>query len=92
MVTKGETSAAERRTQRLIEMPWNDIEHPGCYLVIGSGDLIRVPQEALLTGHSPVITVTSNGETRVAKLTDNPATPISTLRTIAADNDFTVNF
>lgn len=84
--------SATRRTHRLQEMAWNEIEHPGSYLVLGSGDLIRVPQEALLSGHSPLITVTSNGETRVARLSEDPAKPITVLRTIAADNDNQVNF
>ncbi len=89
---KGQTVSAEHRSSRLSEMAWNEIERPGCYLIVGSGDLIRVPQEALATGHSPLITVTSSGETRVARLHDNPAAPISTLRSIAADNDHFVNF
>ncbi|MFQ5890342.1 MAG: hypothetical protein ACE5JR_09860 [Gemmatimonadota bacterium] len=73
-------------------MAWNDIDRPGCYLIIGAGDLVRIPLEALQGGHSPLISITSVGETRVAKLSDNPATPISVLRTVAADNDYFVNF
>lgn len=92
MVTKGETASPERRTHRLEEMPWNQISRPGSYLLVGSGDLIRVPQDALFAGHSPIISITSNGETRVARLSNNPATPISVLRNIAADNDYMVNF
>ncbi len=89
---KGQTSSTEHRVSRLDEMAWNTMSRPGCYIIMGSGDLVRIPQEALATGHSPLITVTSTGETRVAKLSDNVAEPISTLRTIAADNDFFVNF
>jgi hypothetical protein len=37
-------------------------------------------------------TITSSGETRVARLSDNPAEPISVLRSFAADNDYFVNF
>jgi hypothetical protein len=73
-------------------MSWNQIERPGSYLIVGSGDLIRVPSEGLAPGHSPLITITSSGETRVAKLSDNPAEPISVLRSFAADNDYYVNF
>ena len=91
-VTKGQTSAPEHRTARLPEMGWNEIEKPGCYLIVGSGDLVRVPQEGLALGHSPLIMVTSTGETRVARLSNNPAEPISVLRVIAADNDYFVNF
>ena len=89
---KGEAVTAERSSRRVPEYPFNQIETPGAYLVVSSGDLIRVPHEALAPGHSPLVTITSAGETRVAKLSDNPATPISVLRTIAADNDYYVNF
>jgi hypothetical protein len=91
-MAKGQTASAEHRSSRLQEMSWNQIQRPGCYLIVGSGDLVRVPTEALATGHSPLITVTSSGETRVAKLSDNPAEPISVLRAFAADNDYYVNF
>jgi hypothetical protein len=91
-VTKGQTSSSDHRSSRLQEMSWNDIQRPGAYLICGSGDLVRVPQDALAPGHSPLITITSTGETRVAKLSDNPAEPISVLRAFAADNDYFVNF
>ena len=86
------TTNPETHCSNLQEMGWNEIENPGCYLVKATGDLLRVPQEALAPGHSPFISVTSSQEIRVAKLSDNPATPISPLRRIAADNDFFVNF
>ncbi len=89
---KGETSSPEHRAHRLQEMSWNEIDRPGCYLLVDSGELLRIPQDALAAGHSPLISVTSVEETRVAKLTDNPADPISTLRTLAADNDYFVHF
>ncbi len=91
-LAKGQTASAEHRSSRLQEMSWNQIQRPGCYLVLGSGDLVRVPTEALASGHSPLITITSAGESRVAKLSDNPAEPISVLRSFAADNDYFVNF
>ncbi len=92
MQTEGQTNPANHRTNRLPEMAWNEIERPGSYLIVGTGDLVRIPPEALAAGHSPLISLTSYEEKRLAKLTDSPATPISKLRTIAADNDFFVNF
>ena len=73
-------------------MSWNQIEGTGCYLLLESGELVRVPKEGLASGHSPLISITSAREVRVAKLSDNPAEPISVLRAIAADNDYFVNF
>jgi hypothetical protein len=90
---KGESATiAERRTTRLAQYPFNEIETPGSYLHEATGSLIRVPAEALAPGHSPLITINTLGETRVSKLSDNPAAPISVLRRIAADNDLFVNF
>jgi hypothetical protein len=91
-VPKGQTASGEHRSSRLQEMSWNEIQRPGSYLILGSGDLVRVPSDALAPGHSPLITITSTGETRVAKLSENPAEPISVLRSFAADNDYFVNF
>src|SRR5262245_28914002 len=91
-LAKGQTAPPEHRSSRLQEMSWNQITQPGSYLILGSGDLVRVPQDALAPGHSPLITITSTGETRVAKLSDNPSEPISVLRSFAADNDYSVNF
>ncbi|MGE5175918.1 MAG: hypothetical protein ACM3JJ_06020 [Hyphomicrobiales bacterium] len=90
--TKGQSRAAQFRNSRLAEMEWNAIDEPGCYLVIETGDLARIPQEALAPGHSPLVTLTSQKEARVARLSDNPAEPISVLRAIAADNDYFVAF
>ena len=91
-VTKGQSRPAQFRNSRLAEMEWNGIDEAGCYLIIETGELARVPQEALAPGHSPLVTLTSQKETRVARLSENPAEPISVLRAIAADNDYFVSF
>jgi hypothetical protein len=39
----------------LPEFSWEGIEEPGTYVEMGSGDLYRIPKEALLTGSSPLI-------------------------------------
>jgi hypothetical protein len=89
---KTEGGPPEQRSKRLPEYPFNEIHSPGSYLMVETGDLIRVPPEALAPGHSPMVSITSVNESRVAKLTDNPATPISVCRTVAADNDLFANF
>ena len=74
------------------EMGWNEIDRPGSYLFLQSGQLFRIPQEVLSPGHSPLISIASTEQTRVARLTEDQATPISKLRAIAADHDYCVNF
>ena len=85
-------AATPQRTSRLSEMDWSQIEDAGCYLMIDSGELARIPKEGLALGHSPLITLKAVQNVRVAKLSENPAEPISVLRAIAADNDYFVNF
>jgi hypothetical protein len=73
-------------------MSWTEIERPGAYLLVDSGDLVRVPMQGLAPGRSPVITVTSTGGTRVALLSTNAAEPTQVLRTLAARHKYFVNF
>ena len=89
---KGQSATGVSSTSRLSEMSWNQIEGSGCYLIVDSGELVRIPREGLANGHSPLISFTSSKDVRVAKLSDNPSEPISVLRAIAADNDYFVNF
>lgn len=92
MVTKAHNTSTQSVSSRLTETQWNSIQDPGCYLMVQTGDLVRISPESLAAGHSPLLTFTSKNEIRVAKLSDNPAEPISVLRAIAADNDYFVNF
>ncbi len=91
-ITKGVPSTSTSRNSHLSEMDWNQIDEPGCYLFVDTGQLARIPQEALAPGHSPLLTITSSKAARVARVSENPAEPISVLRAIAADNDYFVNF
>ncbi len=86
-----ETTVPEgRRTVKFLS--FNEINEPGCYVMLSTGDLVRVPPEAIAQGHSPLITIHSRGITRVAQLSEDDAEPITTLRHIAADNDIHPNF
>jgi hypothetical protein len=92
MTHQAQSGTMAARASRLSEMSWGQIETTGCYLLVDSGELVRIPKEGLASGHSPLITLTAAHDVRVAKLSDNPAEPISVLRAIAADNDYFVNF
>lgn len=71
---------------------FNEINEPGSYVMLSTGDLVRIPPEAVSPGHSPLITIHSRGVTRMAQLSNNDAELITTLRHIAADNDIRTNF
>ncbi len=76
----------------LSEFTWENIKHQGAYIERDTGHLYRVPQEALLRGSSPVIEKLCNNQSTYVKLSDDPNTIVSKLRTIAADADVKPNF
>ncbi len=84
------TVTETRKTVKLLN--FNEITEPGSYVMLSTGDLVRIPPEAVATGHSPLITIHSRGTTRVAQLSPNDSELITTLRHIAADNDIQPNF
>jgi hypothetical protein len=45
----------------LVQTTLEELREPGAYVEEGSGDLFRVPQEALVVGASPIIGRVSNG-------------------------------
>jgi hypothetical protein len=61
----------EGRTS-LMEVGWEDINEPGAYVEKGSGDLFRIPQEALVRGGSPLIMKESRGASRLVQISKNP--------------------
>ena len=48
-------SAQAPRRSTFPEINWESISEPGAYVERGSGDLYRVPKEALIPGASPCI-------------------------------------
>ena len=48
-------SVEPQKRSKLLEVTWQDINEPGAYVEVGSGDLYRIPNEALIAGSSPLI-------------------------------------
>ena len=69
---------------------WNEINTPGAYVDTETGDLYRIPQEALLPGASPVIHTTQ--KSLFARVSEDPNLLISEARRICADNDIQPGF
>jgi hypothetical protein len=86
------TSESGATTVVLSEFTWENIKQPGAYIERESGHLYRLPPESLLRGSSPVISRLSANQTTFVKLSDDPNTIVSKLRTIAADADVKPNF
>jgi hypothetical protein len=74
------------------QVPFSKLNDPGTYLSNWSGHLIRVPQDAVRQGRSPVIEILGTETLYVTKLSDDPFIPLTKARMIAADLDHAVNF
>ena len=76
----------------LEEVSWEEIKEPGTYAEKGSGDLYRIPQEALVEGASPVIHKQSAGSSRMVKLSGDPFLTTIAARLRCAENNIRPNF
>ena len=81
----------ERRFS-LLEVPWEDLAEPGAYVELGTGDLYRVPKEALVHGASPVIKKQSVGASRLVQVSKDPFVITMEARMICAEHNIQPNF
>ncbi len=72
MASRDNVSVLPETRTTLLELSWEDINEPGAYVEKGSGDLYRIPQEALLRGCSPIIMKESRGASRLVLISHNP--------------------
>ena len=75
-----------------MELAWTAIGRPGSYLLVDGGNLVRIPQEALGPGRTPLFTVVAKRDVHVVKLSDDPNEAIPVLRNLAAEQGYSVNF
>ncbi len=74
-----------------LTLRFEEIQEPGVY-VTERGAMFRVQPEALAHGHSPLISWESKDSVVVTRISEDPYTPISKSRQLAADADLCVNF
>jgi hypothetical protein len=75
----------------LPETTWDQVNEPGAYVERGSGDLYRVPQEALGPA-SPIIKKQSLGASRLVKVSSNPFITTLEARMLCAEANISPNF
>lgn len=71
---------------------FSDVNEPGSHISNRTGHLIRIPEEEVRPGHSPMIEIRGKEPVFVTKLSDDPFVPVSKARLIAADLDLQLNF
>ncbi len=73
-------------------MPFESIQKPGCYICNWSGHLLRVPEDGVKSGRSPVLNFVGSEPLVVTKISDNPYLTLTKAKIIAANIDLNVNF
>jgi len=76
----------------LAELAWEEINEPGAYVERGTGDLYRIPKEALVQGSSPIIHKESAGASRLVQVSKNPFVTTLEARLRCAQHNIEPNF
>lgn len=72
--------------------PWDSINEPGAYICNWSGHLMRVPEDGVAPGRSPMISMVGPDPLFVTKISDSPYVTVTKAKLLAADLDLNVNF
>ena len=86
------TSVEPRSRYALPEVSWEEIVEPGAYVERGSGDLYRIPKEALQQGSSPLIKKQSAGASVFVQISKDPFVTTLEARMQAAEHNISPNF
>jgi len=87
------TRSVEPQTRSVLsETTWEDLTEAGAYVERGSGDLYRVPKEALIPGSSPIIHKESLGASRLVQVSKNPFVTSLEARLRCAQHNIEPNF
>ncbi len=73
-------------------IPFDQISEPGAYICNWSGHLLRVPEDGVTPGRSPMINIVGPDPLTVTKISDNPFVTITKAKLLASNWDLNVNF
>lgn len=74
------------------QVPFDSINQPGCYICNWSGHLLRVPEDGVAPGRSPLINIVGQKPLFVTLISSNPFIPLTKARILASNCDVAVNF
>ncbi|MCI0444737.1 hypothetical protein L0244_04015 [bacterium] len=80
------------RRMALPEYSWHSLEQAGAYVEKGTGDLYRIPKEALMQGASPFLRKESFGASRLVQISKNPFVTTLEARMICSEYNIIPNF
>ncbi len=92
MTTNNTQQTQNDNTNWGMTVPFESIQDPGCYICNWSGHLLRVPEDGVAQGRSPLINIVGSEPLFVTKISDNPYIPLTKARMVASNYDRNVNF
>lgn len=75
-----------------ISVPFENINEPGTYVCNWTGHLLRVPEDGVAPGRSPLLNIVGREPLMCTKISSNPYMTVTKARTVAANFDIAVNF
>ena len=79
-------------TQCGTSIPFESIQEPGAYICTWSGHLLRIPEDGVTPGRSPMINMVGCEPLFVTKISENPFVTATKARLLACNCDLPVNF
>ncbi len=73
-------------------VPFDSIQEPGCYICNWNGHLVRIPEDGVTPGRSPMINIIGAEPLYVTKISENPYVTVTKARLLASNFDLPVNF
>ena len=94
MATATQTRSMDSESNASIGMtiPFESLQEPGCYICNWSGHLLRVPEDGVAMGRSPLLSIIGNEPVFVTKISDNPFISLTKAKMVASNLDCQVNF
>ena len=71
---------------------FENVTEPGAYICNWSGHLLRIPEDGVTAGRSPMLNIIGPEPLYVTKISDNPYITITKAKILASNWDLCVNF
>lgn len=71
---------------------FDSINAPGAYICNWSGHLLRVPEDGVTPGRSPMLNIVGAEPLTVTKISDNPYITLTKAKLLACNFDINCNF
>ncbi len=86
------TATRETAPFASMRLPFSEISEPGVYISNNTGHLVRITDDAVKPGRSPVIDLVADEPQLFSKISDNPFVSLTKARILSADLDLPVHF